>query len=222
MVALNPNATARASIAAAISFQALLFALIFLRPELDPYWHTISEWAIGSWGRLMQIAFLISAASYSLLILLIRPLIKGVVGKLGLFLLAICAVALIGAGLFVTDPLTTPPDQMTVCGMIHSICAQVQLMLLPVAALLINLSLAKRDAKLPSTRKALVIAGFVPLIAFIGFVIHLTLYVIPLGDHAYGPNVPLGWPLRLVLLAYMVWLIVMALQATKLFKEAPS
>jgi hypothetical protein len=152
----------------------------------------------------------------------IRPLIKGVAGKLGLFLLAICAVALIGTGLFVTDPLTTPPDQMTTRGMIHSICAQVQLMLLPVAALLVNLSLAKTYAGLASARKTLLITGFVPLIALIGFVIHLTLCVTPLGDHAYGPDVPLGWPLRLALLAYMAWLIVIASQATKLSKEAPS
>ena len=45
---------ARMAIAAAALYQLLLFTLIALRPDLDPYWHTISEWAIGPWGWLMQ------------------------------------------------------------------------------------------------------------------------------------------------------------------------
>ena len=41
---------ARLAIAAIITYQLVLIALIFLRPDLDPSWHTISEWAIGSYG----------------------------------------------------------------------------------------------------------------------------------------------------------------------------
>lgn len=32
---------------AAVTYQILLIALIFIRSDLDPSWHTISEWAIG-------------------------------------------------------------------------------------------------------------------------------------------------------------------------------
>ena len=38
---------------------------LFLRPDLDPSWHTISEWAIGQHGWIMSGAFLISALSYA-------------------------------------------------------------------------------------------------------------------------------------------------------------
>ena len=56
---------ARRAIVAIVSYQILLIALIFLRPNLAPSWHTISEWAIGPYGWIMSAAFLISALSYA-------------------------------------------------------------------------------------------------------------------------------------------------------------
>jgi hypothetical protein len=56
---------ARLAIVAIVSYQILLIALIFLRPDLAPSWHTISEWAIRPYGRIMSDAFLISAVSYA-------------------------------------------------------------------------------------------------------------------------------------------------------------
>jgi hypothetical protein len=46
-----------AAIATALLYQMVLIVLIFLRPDLDPTWHTISEWVIGPYGWLMRIAF---------------------------------------------------------------------------------------------------------------------------------------------------------------------
>lgn len=45
------TAAARLAIATIVSYQVLLVVLIFLRPDLDPSWHTISEWAIGRYGE---------------------------------------------------------------------------------------------------------------------------------------------------------------------------
>jgi hypothetical protein len=52
---------AQVSLAAAITYQVLLLILIRLRPDLDPYWHTLSEWVVGPYGWLMSLGFLISA-----------------------------------------------------------------------------------------------------------------------------------------------------------------
>ncbi len=41
---------ARLAIAAVITYQLILIALIFVRPDLDFTWHTINEWAIGPHG----------------------------------------------------------------------------------------------------------------------------------------------------------------------------
>ena len=38
---------ARLAIVAIVSYQILLIAMIFLRPDLAPSWHTISDWAMG-------------------------------------------------------------------------------------------------------------------------------------------------------------------------------
>jgi hypothetical protein len=49
------------SILAVVTYQLVLAALIFIRPDLDPSWHTIREWAIGPHGWIMSAAFLVSA-----------------------------------------------------------------------------------------------------------------------------------------------------------------
>ena len=60
------------SIAAVITYQITLIALIVIRPDLDPSWHTISEWAIGPYGWIMSLAFLVSAVSYGSLFIAIK------------------------------------------------------------------------------------------------------------------------------------------------------
>jgi hypothetical protein len=56
---------ARLAIVAIVSYQILLITLIFLRQDLALSWHTISEWAIGSYGWIMSCGFLFSALSYA-------------------------------------------------------------------------------------------------------------------------------------------------------------
>ena len=72
------------SIAAVITYQVTLIALIFIRPDLDPSWHTISEWAIGRYGWIMSLAFLVSAVSYGSLFIAIKSQIQCIWGKVGL------------------------------------------------------------------------------------------------------------------------------------------
>ena len=86
------NIAARVASAAAITYQALLVLLIFLRPDLDPSWHTLSEWAIGRHGWVMTSAFLISGASYGALLAVVRRELHGVPGKIGLALLLVCTI----------------------------------------------------------------------------------------------------------------------------------
>jgi hypothetical protein len=83
------------------------------------------------------------------------------------------------------------------------------LFLLPFAALLINTSLLKNKS-FANTGQIVWISGLMPLAGLIGFIIHMNLYIIPLGDYAYGPEVPLGWPPRLLLLTYGMWVITLS------------
>ena len=218
---MNANPTtqitaAKFAIGAIVTYQLLLILLILLRPDLDPYWHTISEWAIGPYGWLMTIGFMLSSVSYFALFVTLRKQVSGIVGWIGLGILLICAIGAFGVGAFTMDPFDT--QELSTGGILHIVCGMLQLMLLPFAALLINLNLAFKNAALAPERNALLLTAGLPLIAFIGSIIHLVLYVIPLGPNARGPEVPIGYPARFVFLSYAVWVVVTAWSAIKVLR----
>ena len=205
---------AQLSIAMAAAYQLLLIILIFLRPDIHPYSNTISEWAIGKYGWLMQVAFCCSALSYLFLFLSIKKEVQGFWGKLGLLLLFICFTGTAGVGVFVTDPY--PPDLTITTTLIHTMSGMLAMILLPFSALIINLNLLRKNDAWTGVKNVLIWTAFLPLTAFIGFMIHLNLFVIPLGENAVGDNVPTGYPPRIMFLVYHIWLIILALQFIKL------
>jgi hypothetical protein len=75
---------ARLSFAGAATFALLLAALHFIKPELDPSWHFISEYAIGEYGWIMVLAFLSLALAYVSLLVAIRSQLRTIAGRIGL------------------------------------------------------------------------------------------------------------------------------------------
>ncbi|MGI8332684.1 DUF998 domain-containing protein [Actinomadura scrupuli] len=186
---------AKLSSAAIIVYQILLLAVIFIRPELDPARKPISEYAIGRHGWVMVSAFLTAAAAYGCLFVAVRPAVRGVAGRIGLGVLGVCVAGTAGVGVFVADPVVTPLTGLTVIGTLHVVCGFGALVLLPFAALLLNLDLARGDA---ATAPVLRWTAGLPLA---GLVLHWALSLaIP----------PEGWPPRFLFLTYAVWLIVLA------------
>jgi hypothetical protein len=72
------------SIAAVVTNQAVLAALIFIKPELNPTFHPIGEYALGRLGWIQVLAFLISAVSYGAMFVAIRGQIRDGLGTVGL------------------------------------------------------------------------------------------------------------------------------------------
>ena len=72
--AVTPVSTraARISFTAAATFLILLAALHVIKPEYDPSWHFVSEYAIGDYGWVMMVAFFSLALSCVTLIIAIR------------------------------------------------------------------------------------------------------------------------------------------------------
>ena len=189
-----------------IAFLALLTLIHLVRPDVSPSWQTTSEYAVGGRGWLMVMAFLLSAVGYGALAVavLARPR-RGLTG-VGAVILALVAVGTLVGGIFVTDPIDTPQDQLSTSGTLHGLGAGLALVFLPVAALLVNLGLA-RDSGFRAAARVLRWTAVLPLAALVMF---MTAQAVVVGDNGFGPDAPIGWPERVLVLMYATWQITVA------------
>jgi hypothetical protein len=206
-------AAASLSFAGAATFVVLLAALHFIKPELDPSWHFISEYAIGEYGWIMVLAFLSLALSYVSMFVAIRSQLRTIAGRIGLVLLVVSALGLIIAAIFTTDPITASEDAVTTEGTLHTLGGTLGIAM-PFAAGFIGWKLARNPAW-SSARRRLLWATGLALVAFVISFVFLGVMVSQSGGK-FGPDVLVGWPNRFEVVAYGVWLMVVAWQALKL------
>jgi Protein of unknown function (DUF998) len=205
---------ARLALGAGLGFALLLALLHVLRPDLDPSWRFISEYAVGSFGYLMIIAFLSFSAGYVGLFLAIRSQVPTNWGKVGLALLGVSAVGMAMAGVFVTDPLTTPATERSMTGRLHEVGAFLDLT--PFAAPVISWSVARHNPNWLSARRSLLSTAWLPLL---GLVIFIGATAIS-GPEGPGPDAALGWPNRFLVITYCIWLVTFSWQALRLRRQA--
>jgi uncharacterized protein DUF998 len=213
-----PPTAAGLSLAAAATFVVLLGALHLLKPELDPSWHFISEYAIGRHGWVMVLAFGSLAFSYVMLTVALRSQLRTIWGRIGLALLLVSAAGLAIAGTFTTDPITASKDAATSEGKLHNLGGTLGIAM-PVAAAIIGWSLARNQAW-TAARRPLIGATALALLSFLVSFSSLSV-MLSQHDGRFGPEVLVGWPNRLEVLAYSVWLTVVAWQAAQLRRQQP-
>lgn len=201
------------TIIAAITFVVLLGALHFLNPDLEPSWRVISEYALGPYGWLMRVAFVCLAASCLALVVGIRPHMRSLAGRIGLAFLVVSAAGMLIAAAFTTDPITTNPEARTSTGKLHEIGAMLDVT--PVAAVLIAWSLGRRNPAWSSARRVLYLTTALTSLALLAFFITLGV-TLSANNGTFGPEVPIGWPNRLMVLTYCIWLVATAKRAIKL------
>jgi hypothetical membrane protein len=109
-MALNASTV---SFVGAILSLLLIAALHALKPEFDPAWRFLSEYANGRFGWAMRLSFFSMAISCASLFLAVRGDVKTLAGNIGLAFLLAASVGLTMAGMFAMDLITTPPDQVT-------------------------------------------------------------------------------------------------------------
>ncbi len=85
---------ARLSLTSTAVFIVLVAALHFLKPDFDPSWRFISEYAIGDYGWVMVIAFFFWVIGHIGLFAAIRTQVPTVGGKIGVWLLLVIAAEL--------------------------------------------------------------------------------------------------------------------------------
>src|SRR5215217_1825913 len=204
---------ARLSFAGGATFVVLLAALHLIKPELDPSWHFISEYAIGDYGWMMVLAFLSFALGYVSLFVAIRSQVRTVIDRIGLALLLISALGLTIAAIFTTDPITVSENAVTTEGTLHNLGGTLGIAM-PFAAALMGWKLARNPAWSLAKRPLLWATGLA-LVAFLVSFVSLGVMVSRSGGE-FGPDLLVGWPNRLEMLAYCVWLMTVAWQAVKL------
>ena len=205
------------SFAAAATFLVLLATLHFIKPEFDPSWNMISQYEIGRYGWVMQLAFLSLALSCLTLVVAIHSQVGTIWGRIGLALLLVTTVGMTIAAINVTDPLTTPKDKMTAHGNLHGLGFILGVPSQTIAAVLISLSL-RRNAAWSSARRALLWTAQLPWVSLVAMVVTIMVFL-PLNGGKFGPGVPVGLPNRLYIIACCVWLMTVAWNAIQLGKQ---
>jgi hypothetical protein len=205
-VALAPSLTqarrtAAATIVLTLGFLTLLAALHLLEPEYDPAHRMISEYAVGPYGVVMQLAFVSLGGAVLALRALLRPFLPR--ASIGL---AVTGLALFGGAAFKTDALTEPPSHGA-ANAIHQVCGTIVILGFPLLATL----LARRLARHPHWASAHGWLYSLTLLLWVGQFAFFTAVKV-LGRPPVGA---VGWPNRLMMVAYCAWIIAVAGRAAR-------
>jgi hypothetical protein len=206
---------ARWAIAVSAAVLLLLAGLHVLSPEFDPSWRMVSEYANGQNGWVLSLMFASWALSSWALAFAIRAQVRTTAGKIGL-------VFLIAAGM--GEAMASVFD---INHGLHGLAGMIGIGSLPVAAMLISVSLGRTQgwsaakkvllwtAHLTWMSVALLAATFAILIVTYtqagGDMTAEVVTVLPPGVIAF-----VGWANRLLIGAYCVWVMTVAWQANKL------
>ena len=196
-------------------FLLLLFLLHFLKPELDPKWRMISEYEIGRFGWLMRLAFFAWGAGLLALLVALWPSLLPVSGLIARAWLIVIVIALFGAGIFKTDPITAPSQSLV--NLLHTVCGAIVILTFPVAATLAVRSLL-HDPRWAAQRS---LPAFATGLAWFGLIAYFASIVISLRldpeSHALnGPTIYQGWPNRFLVVTYAAWIVLLAASALRL------
>jgi hypothetical protein len=199
------SCTAFFSAAISLTLIALLHAL---EPQYDPSWRFVSEYAAGPYGWLMQIAFLAMAGSFAALAFALRQEVSTRSGRAGLIALCVSAVGCGIAALFSMDPIAPLPVQQTLSGSLHGLGSMIGIPALPVGAMLVTYCVT-RGEHWQSSRTRLRLLANLTWMSLVAMFVLLSAWLSANGGQ-FGPEVPIGWINRIVILAYLGWTIMMA------------
>ena len=177
----------------------LIVSLHFLEPEFDPSWRMLSEYSLGRYGVLMRAAFLAMGTA----VIAVAVALWGTAGVWSLGLLLV-ALGPLGAAFIDTDPITTPRAQMSRRSNVHSALGSLFILGFPLAATIAGISAASE----PAVGSVLAWASIVPWITLLWFIGTSVRHACP--DAVGGPEVRVGWPNRVNILADLGWVALAA------------
>ncbi|HTX89731.1 MAG TPA: DUF998 domain-containing protein [Anaerolineales bacterium] len=202
------------AIGLAVVFIAILFMLHFLKRELDPAWRMISEYEIGRFGWMMRLAFFCWGASLLALVVTLWPSLQPISGSIGRWWFVLIVIALFGAGIFKTDPITDQTSSLV--NIIHTLCGTIVILTFPIAATLAVHSLLY-DPSWAADQGVLI---FGTVLIWVGMILYFATVIIarikdPSAGSRGGPKVLMGWPNRFNVVTYIFWIIIVAATALR-------
>lgn len=194
-----------AALCAALSISALA-TLHALSPELDTTWRMVSEYALGHYGWVLSLMFLTMGLGCVALVIAIMPQMRTRGGKVGLALLLLACVGMAMASVFdITQ------------GM-HGLAALIGNTSFPAAAILISVSLSRANPAWASVRRLLLWTGNLPWVSVVVMVAFLFVGLSQTGGK-FGPGVWIGWPNRILWVAYGAWVMVVAVRVARMSRS---
>jgi len=201
------SAAASAAIAAVVLALIALAALHFLKPEVSPSRHMISQYALGRHGWVMALFFGAFAAASACLSGALIVYEQALSDRIGLAFLLAAAVGLAMAARFPMDPVGTPRDRVSFSGKMHGIAFLIGVPCQLLAVLLLSLALRSQASHASLPLLTLTVVVWLSLVV----VIAVMLMVGPgKPSNPDGPEKFLGWPNRLFMISYGVWLVLAA------------
>jgi Protein of unknown function (DUF998) len=206
---------ARLSMVAAVAALLSLASLHALSPEFDPSWRMVSEYANGQYGWVLSLMFVTWAVSSWALAFAVWSQVKTSAGKFGV-------VFLIAAG--IGESMASVFD---INHSLHGLSALIGIGSLPVAAMLISVSLSRTQGWSIAKKSLLWTANLTwvsVLLMAASFAIFIATYIQAGGAMtAEAPAVLppgvialVGWTNRLLIVVYCMWVMTVAWQAIKL------
>jgi Ni,Fe-hydrogenase I cytochrome b subunit len=167
----------------------------------------ISQYALGRHGWVMALFFGAFAAASACLSAALVVRVEALLGRIGLAFLLAAAVGLAMAACFPMDPVGTPRERVSFSGKMHGVAFLVGVPCQLLAVLLLSVTLHSQASHAPLPLLTLTAVTWISL----ALVIAIMLMVGPgKPSNPDGPERFLGWPNRLFMISYGVWLVVAA------------
>ena len=201
---------AHTAIAGAIVTPLLLVSLRILSPELDPSYRMISEYAVGRYGWLLSLMFVAWGISSGAAAMTIRPHVLSRAGKMGVTFLVVA-----GFGQALAAVFDIRHD------ILHNLGGAMGMLGLPVAAILISVSLGRNPEWSPVRRQLLVIANltWISVVLLVGTMVLMMVTFIhvngglpaqPPATLPRGVIALVGWANRLMVVVDCAWVVAVA------------
>lgn len=207
---------ARLAMGGTVAALSFLGALHVLSPEFDPAWRMVSEYANGRYPWVLSLMFACWGISTCALACAIRGELRSISARIGLGLLVLAGIGEAMAAVFDLNNIT-----------MHNVAGVFGMGCLPIAAMIISVTLGRTPAWSSARRNLLVGANLTwitVLLLVASFVLMVgTFMATGLSTPAQVPNVLpagviglVGYANRLLVLCYYLWVAVLAREAIRL------